>query len=241
MIPVVMACALGCGGKSQTAGSADMSNGIDGPVIIGQHGTVIDYFTGNALAGFAVTDGNQSTTTDAGGNWTLPAPVGAALAPVVTGPSYSNLFLPGATAAGVDVDWGPIPIPSSNTFMLEQNLVKADSTKALVQTTIVKTGSCTSVAGGTLTVNSPAGTSVAYFNTQGLPTATSFADVTLHRPVAVVFNLPPGANLDVTIQHPTCAQLPPGTTVHGATLTGQVKTLATEPGDNNSSLVIAVQ
>ena len=240
--------AVGCGGSSMGTGgggsNADMSNAVDaGPTIVGQHGIVIDYFTNAPLAGFTVTDGQNTTTSDAAGNFVLPAPAGVALAPTVTGPMYSTLHLPEAMASGVDVNRGALPIPSSSTFALEQQVVGNDQTMALIQITVVKTGACTAIAGGTVTVNSPAGALVKYFTPQGLPTATSFQEVdgSRNKPAAVVYNVPPGQPIDITINHPTCKQVATGTPFNGMLLSGNVATVATEPGDVNASLVYVLE
>jgi hypothetical protein len=230
---------VGCGGSngSKSGGMPDLA---PGPTVIGQHGIVVDYFQRTPLVGFTVSDGSASATTDAQGNFLLPAPTGVVLAPTVTGASYTQLFLPEVTAAGADVDRGFIPIPSSQTFMLEQNILKNDAAKAIVYVTVAKTGACTAIAGGTLTVQSPPGTSVAYFNEQGLPTANAFTEVSGNRPAAVVYDVPPGAYPVVTIGHPTCTAVPDGTVVNGQILDGHVKTQAAEPGDYNSAMVIAL-
>jgi hypothetical protein len=231
---------VACGGGGQTGApppAPDMAN----PAIVGQHGTVVDYFSSTPLAGFTVTDGNNTTTTDAAGYFLLPAPMGVKLNPTVTGPSYSTLYLPEATAAAADVDRGDIPIPSTSSFALAQNVLASDSTKAIVYVTLVRTGSCTSLAGGTLTVLSPAGTSVAYFTPQGLPTGKAFIDRTGNLPVALVFNVPPGEDVTIALNHPTCTLAPADTNVNGAVFTGHVTTAAAEPGDHNSSLTLAVE
>jgi hypothetical protein len=239
--------ALGCGGKmggTGGGGSPDMSTAVDmGPTIIGQHGVVIDYFTNAPLAGFTVTDGQNTTTSDASGNFLLPAPMGATLAPTVTGPMYSTLHLAEATVSSVDVDWRAIPIPSSSTFGLEQMIVGNDQSTALIQITLLKTGACTAIAGGSVTVNSPAGALVKYFTTQGLPTAPSFqeVDASLNKPAAVVYNVPPGQQIDITINHPTCKVVSRAQPINGLLLSGNVATAATEPGDVNASLVYVLE
>src|SRR5262245_64031843 len=150
--------AVGCGSSSHGPNDpVDMASSDAAPAIEGQHGTFVDYFSGAPLSGFTVTDGTASTTTDAQGNWILPAPTGVALAPTVTGPKYTNVYFPEVMAASAEINWGRVPIPDTGAFMLEQNILSADTTKALVQILIHKTGSCTSVAGGTMTVTSPAG------------------------------------------------------------------------------------
>ena len=231
---------VGCGGTSASKMSPDMTPASD-PGVVGQHGRVIDYFNLTPLAGFTVTDGANTTTTDSDGGFVLPAPTGATLAPTVTGPSYSTLQLAKAQAMGTDVDLGAVPIPSTATFMTELSVIGADTSKALVQVIIVPTGSCTSVAGGTVTLNSPKSASLAYFSPSGFPVATQIYDTVQNRPSVVLFNLEPDATIDLTLVHPTCKLAPAGTVYKGAVYDGVSQLLPSEPGDNNSTLVLLAQ
>jgi hypothetical protein len=218
-----------------------------------EHGILLDYGTYLTSAklvpvsGLTVTDGDQSTTSDAQGRWSLTMPAGAVLAPTVTGTSkgdaYSTLLLPSATAAGTDVDRGNIIFPDQSTFMIEQQILSSDTSGAIVQVVAVATGSCTSVAGGTITVTSPAGAKVMYFNDTGTPSSaqTSFAGLTDGKSVAAIYDVSPGADLQLTVSHPTCKQAPWPATLTGAAFDGKVTTKAAEPGDYNSGLVVQLQ
>jgi hypothetical protein len=238
---LVAACVLGCGGGHGTTPTTGPDMTPATTTITGQHGRVVDYFNLTPLAGFTVTDGANTTMTDADGQFVLPAPMGTSLAPIVTGPSYSTLQLATAHAADTEVDLGPITIPSSATYGTELSIIAADTTKALVQVVIIPTGACTSVAGGTLSVTKPAGASVAYFSPSGFPLATQFYDVMSDRPSAVVFNLEPGAELEVQMSHPTCTLAPKGTAYKGTVYDGVATTLPAEPGDHNAVLVLLAQ
>jgi hypothetical protein len=218
--------------------SPDMSQ--SDVVVPGMRGTVVDYFTDKPVAGLTVVDGDNTTTTDANGNWELPTT--GPLAPIVSGPTYSTLYLPEATPGSVEVENGAIPIPSVEAIGLEQQLLASDSTKAMVQVTVVQEPTCASIAGGTITVVSPADAKVAYFTSQKLPTANSFIDgITGHRPVAVIYDFEPGVPLEVEVHTPNCTQAPPNTSYAHSSLTGKVTTAPVEPGDYNSSLVFIVE
>jgi hypothetical protein len=243
------------GGAGDDAGVAEGGGGAT----LTEHGIVYDYGTLlssgmlSPVQGLTVTDGSQTTTTDAMGNWSLTLPIGATVAPVVNGTvkgdPYSNLMLPQAIAAGADagtdLDRGNIIIPDQSTFSLERLSLSADSTKAIVHVLVLATGACTSVAGGTLAVTSPAGAQVMYFDTTGYPTAglTSFADLSGGRPVADVYNATPGAPITVQVTLASCHQAayPVDSTGGGGAWTGQVTTQAAEPGDNNSALVVIME
>jgi hypothetical protein len=235
----VVGCGGGGNGSTTSAASPDMAPGAS---IVGEHGQVVDYFKLTPLAGFTVSDGANTTTTDANGNWVLPAPMGTDLAPMVTGPGYSTLHLATARAAGTDVDYGAIPIPDTSSFALELSLLGADSSKALVQIIVVPTGACTSVAGGTLTVTSPSDAKVAYFATSSnLPTAAQFGNTVANRPVAVVYDIDPEKPLTVQMIHPTCKLAASGTAAKGAAYNGETTLLPAEPGDNNSVLALIAE
>ncbi len=232
---------VGCGGSKGATGTPDLAMSSADAGIDGQHGRVVDYFNLTPLVGFTVTDGSNTTTTDADGRFVLPAPMDTSLAPVIIGPSYSTLHLAQAHAAGSDVDLGPITMPSSATYMTELSLLNADSSKGLVQVIIIPTGACTSVAGGTLTVTSPAGAAVAYFSPSGFPLATQFYDTMSHRPSAVVYNIELGSTLAVTMSHPSCKLSAVGTSYNGAVYDGVATLAPAEPGDNNSVLVLLAE
>lgn len=241
--------------SSSSSGPAQGQSGDDsGGPTVNEHGIVYDYgtllSTGTlaTVEGLTVTDGDQTTTTDAMGNWSLSLPLGATLAPVVTGTSkgdpYSNLILPTATAAGTDLDWGNIITPDVSTFQLERVTLGSDDTQAVVHVVAVTSGACTSLDGGTLTVTSPPGAKVNYFDAQGYPAAaqTSMVDPPVpQRPVADIYDAAPGAQITFTVTHPTCHLAPYPVTVNGATFKGQVTTKAAEPGDNNSAVNLVLE
>ena len=240
-------------GSSAGPGGTQGGGGTTGPTVT-EHGIVYDYGTflssGTLVTveGLTVTDGDQTATTDANGNWSLTVPLGATMAPTVTGTSkgdpYSFLMFPEATAAGTDLDWGNIIIPDVSTFQLERVTLGSMDTDAVVHVVAVTSGSCTSVAGGTLTVTSPPGAQVNYFDAQGYPAATQTSMVdppVSQRPVADIYNAAPGAQITFTVTHPTCHLAPYPVTNNGGTFSGQVTTKAAEPGDNNSAVNIVLE
>jgi hypothetical protein len=258
----LIACSSSSPGTSSSSGgvpgddggSGSGSGGSSGGATVTEHGIVYDYGTllasGNLLPvkGLTVTDGDQSTTTDAQGGFSLTMPAGVTLAPVVTGTSrgdtYSYLFFPAGTPVASDVDWGNIITPDQSTFQLERLSLTSDDTKAIVHVVAIATGSCTGLAGGTLTVTSPPGAQVMYFDAQGYPSTMQAAFVEPpvdRRPVADIYDVAPGADIAFTVSHPSCTMAPFPITVGGATFGGQVTTKAAEPGDENSALVIVLQ
>jgi hypothetical protein len=241
---------VGCGGSNTTTGGGggmmpDMApsnpTGLTG--MPGQHGQLLDYFTSAPLAGFTIKDGDNMTTSDAMGYWSLPSPQGVVLDTSVSGPDYTVLHLPQTVVdpTGTEVNRGVIPIPAAMSLALEVQITSADDTKGMVQITVLKRGNCTSVAGGTVTVTKPEGVGVAYFTTQGLPTNNVMVDRDANRPAAVVYNIPPGEDIELQFNHPTCKMVAEGTIVNGGTLTGKVTIEALQPGSVNSDLVYMLE
>jgi hypothetical protein len=232
--------AAGCGSKSggaTDAGAADLS----ATPMITEHGVMLDYDSLMPVAGLTVTDGDTSTTTDAMGQWSITHRA-SMLAPVVTNASYSKLIFPLSTAVGTDVDFGPQVIPTANTYNLEEVVLAQDTTKALVHVVMLTSGACTDPSGGTLTLVSPTDATLIYFAASNYPdtTAKTTQKVTPPRPVAVLMNVTPGADVKLTFQHPTCTQVAFPATFNGKAITGTVPTLAAEPDHINSALAMVL-
>jgi hypothetical protein len=233
---------VGCNAPANNNNAPDMTQAAQDGGIVGQHGKTVDYFSGMPLAGLTVTDGTATTTTDTNGEWQLPAPAGQMLAPVISGSGYALLHLPYATAGADDMDRGTIVMATTQDFMTEQSLLSFDTTKAVVHVAIVLTGACTSLAGGSLTLDAPSGGSLTYFDKSGLPIGSQLVDAAPTKPSALLYNITPGATLSLSLTHPTCTLAPAGSvTVTGVDFSGQVLTQAAEPGDITSVIVLVAQ
>jgi hypothetical protein len=214
------------------------------PGSVVEHGTIVDYQSLKPVAGLTVTDNGATTTTDADGRWSLNVPADAVLRATVTGPKYAPVLFPDATPYGADVDYGTSVMPDTGSYNLEEGMLAAfDSSKALVHVIVVTSGSCASATGGTISVTAPSTASLSYFNSGGIPGggASSFQDVQPNRPVAVVYNIDVGADLQVKIDHPTCKQAPWPVTYNGKVYSGKVRTDAAEPGGYNAALVVVLE
>ncbi|MGO8996406.1 MAG: hypothetical protein ACLQVI_24085 [Polyangiaceae bacterium] len=225
--------------------TSDAGSGDAGSITL--TGVMVDYETLNPVPGLTVTDNGVTATTNDAGTWTLTEPASVTtIAPMITGPNYSRLTFPFVTPpsspSGV-LDFGPQVIPDSPTFSLEQSVLNNTTTQALVQVVVALKPSCASAVGGTLTVTSPAGAAFKYFSTANVPdaTKTSFQAVTPPRSVAVIYNIPVGSQVSVQVTVPNCTQVAFPTAFNGIMYPGTTTTTPTEPGDNNSALVVVLQ
>lgn len=203
------------------------------PATANDLGTVLDYTSQQPVAGMLVSEGDTlSATTDSTGRYTIAVPVGAPFSRVVTGPKYTRTwFAERSLAADFDQT---ASVPLLSLFQLGTGALPGyDATRGIVYILVQPTGSCASVEGGTITVNAPDDTKQAYFSGL-LPSQTQKAFAKPGKPlnpVAVVYNVPPGAQLDLTVIHPTCTAVPFPAVVGDVTYTGHV---TVEAGNANS-------
>jgi hypothetical protein len=230
--------ALAACGSSSTApqttndAATDTASVDAGPDNVVDHGTVIDYGSGNPVKNITVAEVGVTGTTDASGMFALTVPKNKLLNLVLTGADYTKTII-GEQSFSTDFDRAEIPIPQLGLFHVAQaSLDGYDTAKGIVYLLVEAIGTCKDVAGGTVTVKAPADAKAVYFK-EKFPDAmqTSFVSTVGHLPVAAIYNVPPGAALDVTITHPTCKQKPFPAVVAGTTYTGKVDV---EAGDSNS-------
>jgi hypothetical protein len=221
---------------------ADVAEASPGTSV--EHGEMVDYETLSPVQGLTVTDNGLSTTTDANGQWSLTVPTGATLQPTVTSSTYSRLLFPDSIAVAADIDFSTVVIPDSNTYSLEESVLDMDTSKALVQLVVLTQSSCASAVGGTVSVTSPSGARLAYFDaTSATPSTTlsSFQAVKPARPVAVIYDIDSSATLSLQVSHPTCKQVPFPVAYGGRQYEGTVRLSPAEPGGVNSAIVVVLE
>jgi hypothetical protein len=221
-------------GVADTGTTADASEaGEAAAATANEQGTVAAYPGGAAVANATVTIGALTATSDSSGKYTLAVPIGTPFSHLVTADKYTKSYFAERIMTGDFAEIESIPLQA--TFDIGKGaLAGYDATKAVVYVIVQPTGSCTDVSGGTLTVNAPSGTTTVYFSGY-LPSTsqTSFQKPPKPlTPVAVVYNVPPGSKLDLSIAHPNCTMVPMPATVGNVTYTGNVPT---EAGEANSS------
>ena len=237
------------GDRDAAVAAEDAGAGVDAASITGYdgsstaHGVMIDYFTLKPLAGLTVSANGATSTTDANGAWSITVPGAAVLTPSVTGPDYAPLIFPETVPAAADMDFGASVVGTTNAFQLEQGGLGNTPSKGIVQVVVRALASCGSADGATIKVLSPSGASAVYFDANGLPDPSLTAPETVKapRPVAVIYDVAPGSQLRLQVNHPTCKQASFPLVDQGRTYTGQTTINAAEPGDYSSAVVLFLQ
>ena len=229
-----MALPAACSAHHNAASASDaaVDQGSTGDVpTVNDTGTIVDYdIQSKPIAGATLTEGDWSTTTDAHGKFSMAVPLNTPLSLVLTAPKYTKTLFD-EISLQQDADRGPLPIPLLDTYHLgQQALPSFDTTRGSVYLVVHARGNCASVAGGTVTINSPSDALMAYFNGE-IPSQRQ-SMVRDQLPVAVVYNVPAGSQIDVTITHPACKQAPFPVVEGGVTYTGRI---TVEGGDANST------
>jgi hypothetical protein len=213
------------------------SSGSDGPVVT-QTGTTVSYTPCSEptpVAGATVTVGDRSAVTAADGSYSIEVPQAAPFTMTVTAPSYIPLTEAEDTVAA-SYDRGNTLLISNQTAMfLEDALPSYSATGSLLTIELVKTGSCTEVAGTTVTVSAAGTQAVTQYPAQcASPVGgTSATDGTFPTASdAVVYNLPAGAHT-VTATSPKCTQIPYPYTDPATGLTYE-GTVTTQSGNANA-------
>ena len=201
-------------------------------------GVVLDYISRKPLADITLSEGGLTTKTDATGAYSLTVPADTPMELVLSGGEYTKTYI-AEVALAADYP-RMVPIPQLALYHVGVNSFDGyDSTRGVVYIVARATGSCTDVSGGSITLKSPADAKVSYF-TDKLPDMDrkTFKWVDDDTPVAAVYNVPAGQQVDIQIDHPTCKHMPFPATVKGATYTGRV---TVEAGDANSVLIHHLQ
>ena len=230
------------GGDTGDAGTDASIQPFSGPAV--EHGIMLDYTSLMPVAGVTVTDHGASAMTDANGVWSIAVPPNTPLlSPLITFPKYGPTYFPEAVPVAADIDFGANVFATASLFGVAQSGLGNDMTKGLAYIVVYLMPSCPSAVGGTIKLLAPSGTSTVYFSSDSLPdnTVKSFQAVDSPRPVAVVFNIPLGADLSIEMSHPTCTQVPFPFMRDGRMYDGKVPIVATEPGDYSSALVLMLQ
>ncbi len=196
--------ACGAGSDPDTAQPADpASTSTSPPATALQQGTIVDVESGWSVPNALVRVGDATTTTDQAGNYALPVETRAPFATLVSAAGY----LPVTdqwTVLNVSADRSPTPLFSTaRADAILGALDSYDATLGVLLIQVVAIGDCKAISGAQISA-SQANAKVAYFSA-GLPQAGRTYAAGVGIPSAIVYNLVPGAAVDVTVVSPWCA------------------------------------
>ena len=216
--------ALNDDGSTSDAGR---ESGRDTSTSVVLSGAIRNFSTMAAISGVMVSGAGQTTTSDAAGLFALSVTQDIPLMISLTAPTYARVFSQ-ALSLSSSFDIGAlVMITTATNLALQKALTGYDPSRGaiVVQALLTPGGLCTS-EGGAIISTTPAGI-VTYFS-GGAPNATIMSVVANETPSAIVYNLPPGIPITLTVTHPRCSQLPYPVTLGAITFTGEMQV---EAGD----------
>ncbi len=200
------------------------------PAFVVQKGVIIDFDTTKPVSGALVTAGDQSTTSDDKGVYSLKVHKSMPFDMVVTKPDYVKL-VEQSTVLDADYDRGKTNfVPLSLGTLLHNTLQGYDAALGVLSVAVLPTGSCTSEAGTKITV-SPEGSAKVKYMLNQFPSNTVDEVQKGEFPSAVIYNLQPGVPITVTLHNKSCEQAP-FPFAHGGITYGA--SVSTEAGDVTS-------
>ncbi len=209
------------GGKDGSTGDAGQGDGGgDSGTGLTFHGKLVDFQSAAAIAGGTVSGAGHTAMSDVNGVFDLS--VGRNVAFTATGTAAGYVKLIGQELSISDYDdFGFLPMISTSTSSLLQGVLSGyDPSKGVIIVLAVATGTCASESGATLSV-SPGGSTVNYFSGGGPSMNTSISAG--EAPSAVIYNVPPGVALTLSVNSPSCTQAAYPFTQGVLTYTGAMK------------------
>ncbi len=200
------------------------------PAFVLQKGVIIDFDTNKVLAGATIAAGDQSTTSDEKGAYSLKVHKSVPFSMVVTAPNYIKV-LEQSTVLDADYDRGKTTIvPRDLGTLLHNTLQGYDATLGVLSVAVLPTGSCASEQGTKVTV-SPEGSAKVKYMLNKFPSNTVEEVQKGEFPSAVIYNLQPGVPITVTLHNEACKQVAFPFAHDGITYEA---TVSTEAGDVTS-------
>lgn len=208
------------GSKDATAGdAAHADSGGDSGTGLTFHGTLVDFQNAAAIANGTVSGSGHTALSNVNGVFDLTVAANTAFTATATAAAYTKLIGQELSISDYD-DFGFLPMISTSTSSLLQGVLSGyDPSKGVIIVLAVATGGCASEGGATLSV-SPSGI-VNYFS-GGTP--SSGTSITAgETPSAVIYNVPPGVALTLSVASPSCTQAAYPFTQGVLTYTGAMK------------------
>jgi hypothetical protein len=223
------------------AGDASADAGApDGMFVIS--GTVVKFQSpGVGLAGATITAGSPSVTSDDGGSWALLVPEGQLFSLDFSAPSYVHATNAEESLSGNSPENIFLLVDDETATFLLHSFADFDEKLGALAVTINGESTCPNTGGATFaaTPRAPGDAGaprVLYFsNNLPDPTATSTADEA--EPGAVIYNLPTGVDIVVTVKRAGCKQDPFPVVLGPGSYSGKVQTLPAET--SSTSLAVS--
>ena len=190
-----MLLAAGCTAASDAERPAD----ADRP---GLHGTVVEFPTLEKVSGGTITALDRSATTDASGRFSLDLPLGTPFTFAVAAPGHVRYLSQEMVLNGPFQQDATFVTLSSLVPMLEGGLDGVDRSLGVLSINVLPRGGCADETGATLRISPPGTIRLAYADEMGLPNPATPSFV--RNQYAVLYNVPIGAELSITVEHPTC-------------------------------------
>ena len=205
-IVLAVAALAACSSSTTTPASDAGSDGAGGNTYA-QTGRIVDFNNPKkGVAGVTVTAGTVTATTDTAGRYTLNVPKDTAYTMAITAPNYLKLIEQEWKLTG-NADRGDTSYVDSSTQLVLQNaLAGYDDKLAVLSIGVKKKGACAAVDGATIVMANQGAAILKYFK-GGFPSNTATSVAADQVPSAVIYNLPPGTPVQLTVTHPTCKQV----------------------------------
>jgi hypothetical protein len=232
------------------AGDADASDASgdqspDGMVKIS--GTVVKFSTpGMGLAGATIAASGATTVSDSNGEWALEVPTGQLFALDFSAPMYVHATNAEQSLSG-NSPGNTFPLVDDATAqLLLQSFARFQKQLGAIAVIITGEATCPNTTGATFqaTPSAPGGgldggegPIVLYFSAENLPAPKATSAINGTSPAAVIYNVPTGVDIEVTVKHPGCKQDPFPIVVGPGTYTGKLKTSPAET--SSTSLAIS--
>ena len=185
------------------------------------------------LAGATVSAAGKQATTAEDGTYTLSVPRGTPFTLRFTAPEHYQLIEQEYLVTKDPYARGDSLVLAKQTAQLLSAFLDGyDKTRGLIAIRVVKKTGCASETGAVVAIEAPGDAKpLVKYTVNGLP-GSGTSIVAGENNGALIYNVPTGAPLKVTVTHPTCAPLPFPVEFEGATYTSGSAT--PEPGESLS-------
>jgi hypothetical protein len=190
---------------------------------------------GQGLAGATIAAGSQTTVSDSNGAWSLEVATGELFALDFSAPMYVHATNAEQSLSGNSPSNTFPLVDDSTAQLLLQSFTRFQKGLGAIAVVVTGESTCPSTTGATFAASPGTGGAdgggpiVLYFSGNNLPSPKATSTVNGASPAAVIYNLPTGVDINVTVKHPRCKQDPFPILLGPGTFTGKVQTTPAEP------------